>query len=222
MNPKASLLPALFVIVTWSSSPCLAESSEDDWWQSRPEEQAQRVSSGELEFLATPPEEPAHHHQNQITIGPDSLVDGWVALKQCHADLDAVSRSEILFREDRIRNLNITVAEGIARAEVQGPSVQLWNVERGARLCLTAESRALNLHGDDYVLRNGPYMRRFLDGYYPMHLTLSVRWPTGLMRLGSVAPAPQPGLTVKSAPGRVEVDTWFSGRLTTELGFIPF
>lgn len=221
MNLKAPLLPALFVIVTSAPALCSSASPDDDWWQSRPEERALRVNSGDLEFLTTPPQKPAHHHHNRITIGPDSLIDGWVGLKQCHSHLDAVSRSEILFREDRIRDLRITLAEGIGHARVEGPSIQLWNVGKGARLCLEAESRALNLRDDDYVLRNGPYMRRFLDGYYPMHLTLSVRWPRGLMRLDSVAPAPQPGLAVNAQPGHVEVDTWFSGRLITELGFIP-
>lgn len=221
MKSTGSLLPALLLIVTSTPTLCLSESSEDEWWQSRPEEKALEVNSGELEFLTSPPDKPVHHHANRITIGADSLIDGWIRLEQCHSQLDAVSRSEILFREDRIRNLHITRVEGISRAKVQGPSVQLWNVGKGARLCLEAESRALNLEDDDYVLRNGPYMRRFLDGYYPMHLTLSVRWPKRLMQLGTISPAPQPGLKVKSGPGRVDVETWFLGRLTTELAFVP-
>lgn len=221
MNPNVPSLPALLLIVTSAPSLCFSAAPEDEWWQSRPEEQAQDVSSGELEFLTAPPEERAHQHHNRITISADSLIDGWVTLEQCHSELDAVSRSEILFREDRIRGLRITRSDRIGHARVEGASIQLWGVGDEARLCLEAESRALTLRGDDYVLRNGPYMRRFLDGYYPMHLTLSVRWPGALMALDHVSPAPQPGMEVRAGPGRVDVDTWFQGRLTTELAFLP-
>jgi hypothetical protein len=219
VKSTALLLPALLLILTSTPSVCSSSDPEDQWWQSRPEEKALQTNSGELEFIAPPPAKPAHHHNNRITITADSLIDGWIRLEQCHSHLDAVARSEILFHEDRIRNLRITHAEGIGRAQVQGPSIQLWDVGKKARLCLTAESRALNLEGNDYILRNGPYMRRFLDGYYPMHLTLSVVWPRDLIRLDRVSPTPQPGLKVRAGPGRLDLDTWFRGRLTTELGF---
>jgi hypothetical protein len=46
-------------------------------------------------------------------------------------------------------------------------------VEPGARLCLSAQTRALRNTGNGYFnLVNGPYMRKFLDGYYPMRVTL--------------------------------------------------
>jgi len=219
MKPLTSPLPALFVIVTLTPTICLSENPEEKWWESQPEEKALDVNSGELEFLAPPPADPVHHHQNRITIGRLSLSDGWIGLKQCHKNLDPVPRTEIVFRKGGIRNLRITAAENISRAEVQGPTVQLWDVEKGARLCLEAESRALFRRDGAYILRNGPYMRRFFDGYYPMHVTLSVRWPEKLVGLQSVSPAPRPGLEVDTGKGRAKLEVWFRGRLITELGF---
>ncbi|MGD8911541.1 MAG: hypothetical protein PVJ68_02195 [Candidatus Thiodiazotropha sp.] len=55
--------------------------------------------------------------------------------------------------------------------------------EAVAAICLQAETQSLHPTGQGgYQLRNGPYMRRFLDGYYPMLLTLQVDYPAELIR----------------------------------------
>lgn len=182
-------------------------------------ESADAVNEGTLQFLVTPPAKAVHHHQNRIRIDAAMLDTGWVALAQCHEHLDAVPRTQITFREGYVRDLAIDAQTGIGRAWVEGASVQLADVKPGARLCLTAFTRALRLEDGRIRLVNGPYMRRFLDGYYPMRVTLEVEYPSAVLRVVYVEPAPQPGLAVSEAPGRLRLDALFEGELRTEIAF---
>jgi len=182
-------------------------------------ESADAVNEGELRFLETPPAKPPHHHQNRIRIDADSLASGWVGLYQCHDRLDAVPLLQITFREGYVRDLKIDLARGIEHARVEGASVQLRNIEPGARLCLSAQTRALRNTGNGYFsLFNGPYMRKFLDGYYPMRVTLEVDYPESL-QLIDVSPAPQPGLSFDERPGKIRLETLFEGELRLLLQF---
>jgi hypothetical protein len=178
------------------------------------------VNDGDLKFLVQAPEKPAHHHQNRITIDDASLDTGWVHLEQCHAHLDAVPSSQVVYRQDFVRDLSILRAEGIGRAWVEGHSVQLENVGPNALLCIQADTRALSPRtGNSYFLRNGPYLRRFLDGYYPMRVTLAVHIATPRLRFISVTPPPQPGFQVNTPTHGVDIEALFEGRLNTEIRF---
>lgn len=180
------------------------------------------VNEGALTFLAEPPAKRVHHHHNDIRIGPESLRDGWARLEQCHENMDAVSRAEVVYRPERIRAIRVASVNDIDQAWVEGPTVQLKGVQPGARLCVSAESLVLNLEDDgSYTVRNGPFMRRFLDGYYPMRVTLSVHYPCDRLRFGGSIPPPQPGFAVRDADCRVDVEAWFEGRLNTVLRFLP-
>jgi hypothetical protein len=178
------------------------------------------VNEGELKFLATPTDKPVHHHQNRITIDADSLETGWVHLEQCHINLDAVPSSQVVFREGYVRGLEVQRAENIGRAWVEGASVQLENVAANALLCIKADTRALSAReGNSFFLRNGPYHRRFLDGYYPMRVSLSVHLNTPRLRFAASTPRPQPGFQVTPSATGVDIDTLFEGRLRTEIRF---
>lgn len=180
------------------------------------------VNEGALAFLAEPPSKRVHHHHNDIRIEPESLRDGWVRLEQCHENLDAVPRAEVVYRPEHIRAVTVVSATAIDRAWVEGPSVQLEGVRPGARLCVSAESRVLSLEEDgSYTVRNGPFMRRFLDGYYPMRVTLAVHYPCDRLRFAGSVPVPQTGFAVRDAGCRVDVEAWFEGRLNTVLRFLP-
>jgi hypothetical protein len=64
-------------------------------------------------------------------------------------------------------------------------------------------------------------MRRFLDGYYPMHVSMDISFGgTGLQFIG-IRPPEQQGFTVREDVDAVHLDTWFEGRLKTELQFAP-
>lgn len=181
---------------------------------------AAHVNEGTLVFLNRLPEKPVHLHQNHIVITDESLRDGWVDLIQCHADLDAVSRSQIVFSRERTRDLTVTSADGIGEVWVDGNTVQLRDTAPGAHLCLHVRSRALRRTDDGrFVLKNGPYLRRFLDGYYPMRVSMRVTLEGPRLHLAGAIPPPQPGFRIWTSSNDVFFDAQFEGRLITELWF---
>ncbi|MCA1977654.1 MAG: hypothetical protein LDL19_00305 [Thiobacillus sp.] len=197
------------------SLSCLAYGDDDLLFKS-----AAGVNEGQLHFLARPPDKPVHHHQNRIVIEPFSLASGWVTLLQCHDHLDAVPLAQIAFREGFVRDLAIVSSHGVTEAWVEGPSVQLRQIEPGARLCLTVQTRSLrDTGGGTYALSSGPYMRKFLDGYYPMQVSLDIDYPNGLLSLTDFSPPPAPGFSMRATPGRVEVNALFEGELRIEARF---
>lgn len=214
-TPRLLALPLLASLL--AGAPCSAATEMDEAWL--PEEETAPAGGPALEFMPLPPTVPVHHHTNHITIHPDSLRSGWVPVQQCHAHLDAVARTEIVFGTTTARSLTITETHGIDEARVSGATVQLAGIHRGARICLQLESRALHPLGDGrYLLRNGPYMRQFFDSYFPMQVTMQVNYPTSL-ELESATPPPQAGLQLQTQMGTLRLDSHFRGRLITELVF---
>ena len=183
-------------------------------------ESAHNVNEGVLKFLKKSPTKPIHHHHNQILIDPNSLNSGWVSLKQCHTHLDPVPRAQITFREGFVRDLRVDISRKIEQAWIEGASVQLINVKPGARLCLSAQIRAFRNTGNGYFnLTNGPYMRKFLDGYYPMRVTLAIDYPPQTLKLIDIAPQVQPGFKINTHKGAIRIHTVFEGELQTLIQF---
>lgn len=179
-----------------------------------------RVSDGELTLLESAPADPVHHHSNSIWITKSSLMDGWVKLEQCHSQLDPVAETQIVYHPERIRKIRILSSDKIDQSRVEGASVQLSGIDREARLCLSAESRALtHLGKGHYRLRNGPYMRRFLDGYYPMRVSLEIIYPPQQLELIDFRPAPGGSGKTLQKPDRILWDSWSKGQLFTEFDF---
>lgn len=180
------------------------------------------INEGELRFLSKPPDEAVHHHHKHIVITPQSLKTGWIVNRQCHYHLDQVGAMEVVFSPGRVRALDVTRAENIERAWVEGSSVQLKNVGPNAVLCITSENRVLahNQKTGLYTLTSGPYMRRFLDGYFPMRMSLILEYPAALLDLKDMTPT-DPALKASLVPGQVQVDTLFEGRLLLNLRFSP-
>ena len=203
----------------------LASTAEDDWpeWVKAEESLHQRiadVNEGHLAFLATQPNAPVHHHHNRIVISAHSLVDGWVVLEQCHDNLDRVAASQIIFNPQRSRSLEVVSFDNIASAFAEEHSVQLRGVQAHSRVCLRLETKALRLVANDvFELKNGPFMRRFLDGFYPMRVSLVIEYPE-TMSLADFSPSMQPGFSVSQAPGRVRADALFEGMLRTSFRFM--
>ncbi len=193
----------------------LASNEEDLFWKS-----IDQVNEGELRFLTQAPDKPVHHLRNSIRILPDSPTTGWVKLEQCHEHLDAFPRSQIVYNADRIRRLAITRRQGIGQAWVEGPSIQLRDTGKGASICIRAETRALeSADAGHFTLRNGPYMRRFLDGFYPMRVSMTVRVGAKSLRYTGSMPHAQPGFRVWQEPGEVHYEAVFEGILNTALQF---
>jgi hypothetical protein len=98
--------------------------------------------------------------------------------------------------------------------------VQLRNVATGARLCLSAETRALRHGGSGYfMLHNGPYMRKFLDGYYPMRVSIDVAYPEAVADADRHHPSSPVQDSIIEAPGTISVDAVFEGELRTLIQF---
>lgn len=224
-------MPRLTIFRAWALlallSPTVGAGTEppsreelEKWFDAPAEKSAADVNEGELKFLAAAPAKPVHHHHNLIVIGDSTLRDGWAQLIQCHQNLDRVPAAQIMFSRERTRGLEITYQHGIGRAWVEGNSVQLKDVGPDAWLCISAASRALhdNLDGT-WSLKNGPFMRKFLDGYYPIHVSMDVLIESPRIRFDRIQPAAQTGFRVWQAPGEVGFDAWFEGRLSTELRF---
>jgi hypothetical protein len=215
----ATLCLLVVAASAWGETAPDDPDAEDPWMVFDLEERIAEVNEGALQFL---PEAPAgaHRHLNQIEILPESLASGWIRLTQCHEQLDAVPAAQILFNPEGIRDLRVLSTRHIGQAEVEGHSIQLRDIGKDAALCISGESRALQDLGDGrYRLRNGPYMRRFLDGYYPLHVRLDVSYPPADLTFIQHQPGLQPGFDVSLQPGRVTLDAAFEGRLYTCLDF---
>ena len=208
----------LALVVTAAGAAEPSREALERWLEDDAELRALAVNEGELVFLEHPPTKPFHRQVNAIEITADSLESGWVHMRQCHHNLDRVPAAQVVYGHSRTRRLRIDHFSGIGHAWVQGATVQLKDIGAGAVLCVRADSRALRRNGDGtWTLRNGPFMRRFLDGYYPMRVELDLRMPEGLLELVSVSPPPQPGFRVTTAPDRIRYEAVFEGRLVTEL-----
>ena len=196
------------------------EGPDDEWLDDDLESRVARVNAGDLVFLSTPPPDPVHHHHSRITLDADSLDDGWVSMVQCHSNLDAVPRTQVVYHQTRARDLAILSYEHIKQAWVEGHTVQLADVGHAASICIKVRTRTLEFNEDgSFSLRGGPFMRRFLDGYYPMHVSMSIELPRGYLRFTDSRPQRQDGFSVRETSGGLYVDTWFEGKLYTELRF---
>jgi hypothetical protein len=183
-------------------------------------EETPPINEGQLHFLDKPPPGSVPLHRKRVLIDRDALKTGWVRTEQCHFNLDPVPALQVVFGHGRVRDLTITRSEHIARAWIEGDTVQLEDVGRESILCLRSENRMLVRNTPtDYTLLSGPFMRRFLDGYFPMQVHLEVDYPPDLFMLDQVSPR---GVRVSNpGSGRVDIDALFEGRLTVALHFSP-
>lgn len=207
---KSALIAALLPALAWASP-----SDEELFFKS-----VSDVNDGNLRFLSQAPAKPVHHHQNHLFLNDDSLSTGWVRLEQCHWHLDAVPTLQIVYNKDRIRDLSVLRSEHIGKSWVHEHTVQMEQVGHNAMICIQAETRALHADGGGtYSLANGPYMRRFLDGHYPMRVSMDVTLETDKLRFLDISPAPQPGFSLTRDGAKLGYDALFEGKLRTILRF---
>ena len=189
------------------------------WLESDNEEKSFAVNEGQLEFL-TDKRKNILHSDNIISIDSNSIDTGWVSLKQCYRHLDKLPEVDITYQYRFMQQLTIISRKNIEDAIINNQSISLKNISDNAEICITAEVRIFyqNPNGS-YSLINGPYHRQFLDGYYPYHVSLQVNYPSQLLKLISTIPASQRGFLVKQQENRISIDTFFEGRLNTEIIF---
>ncbi|MGI9320900.1 MAG: hypothetical protein ACR2O5_05755 [Thiogranum sp.] len=191
-----------------------------DWLDADPQPAVPQTGKGELVFLPSPPETGTLHSINTIAITRASLDDGWVEIGQCYKGLDAVPAAEVVYQYRKLRHLRIQSKTNIGQAVTRGQTVQLTDVQRDASLCIQAEAQIFYPQADgSFLLRNGPFHRRFLDGYFPLHVSLDVEFPSKLLRYLGTSHESQPGFKVGVKDEHVHLDTWFAGTLHVEVYF---
>ena len=207
----------IILLALYPTFLCAADPDEEEWFEE--ESSTSGVNEGELTFLASPIDPQTLHLENRITIDDESLTSGWVDLRQCYYNLDPVEKVEVVYRYREIRDLSILSTDKIRKATVEDKAVQLEGVEKKASLCVKAKTKNFYAEASGFTLRNGPFLRRFLDGYYPFRVSMIVDYPQKAIRLVSVLPEAQQGLLVERRPGTLLIDAWFEGKLSTEIRF---
>jgi hypothetical protein len=212
------LLPLL---LTPAGAEQLSPEEVERWLSGEtPDPQQFHSNLGELVFLAAPPARSIPRVHNRFDISAESLQSGWLTLTQCHERLDTVAALEIVYSYREMQDLHIRESRHIGAARVQDHSVQMTDIGTDNRICIQARVRILHANEDGgYRLRNGPYHRKFLDGYFPYQVGFEFHYPAQLLEVASIVPQPQPGLELTTAPGRLSLDAWFEGRLMLEVVF---
>jgi hypothetical protein len=196
------------------------QTPDEDWFDDDSDLSIEDVNEGELEFIAPITDKSILHSGAVLSITEKSLETGWVGLDQCYRNLDPVGKMEVVYRYKNINQLKITSFDNIGEAKIDGQTIQLEDVSSSATICVQAEVQILEKTGQgSFVLSNGPYYRRFLDGYYPYHVTVSISYPAEKLNYTRISPAPQPLFEVIQQPGRLLVDTWFEGVLLIDIKF---
>jgi len=189
------------------------------WFNDDSELKAEEVNEGALHFLARSADN-IMHSENTLIISPQSIDEGWVLLKQCYHHLDTISQAQVVYQYKSMRNLKILDTQGIGKAWVEQQSIQLINVQANASLCTEAEIRVFYQNEDhSFSLVNGPFQRRFLDGYYPLRVSLKIHYPKQLLSFARVSPKQTKEFSITDTPYGLYVDTIFEGKLNTEIWF---
>ena len=222
--PMHLLVSMVILLLVSIFATSVARSQTDKNWETYwPDDDTDKIidaiNEGELNFLDKPPDKPVYHSQNTFIVLKSSIETGWIKLVQCHENLDKFPRVQIVYNRDRIRHLRITQQKNIGRAWVEDNTVQLTDVKSNARLCVQAESQALIAQKDGtFILQNGPFMRKFLDGYFPMRVSIDIKFPTNLSFI-AIEPVEQKGFRVIQGKQSLHLDAWFEGRLVTRIRF---
>ncbi|MDH3221562.1 MAG: hypothetical protein OEO19_18675 [Gammaproteobacteria bacterium] len=204
----------LFPLILTAAEPQVDES----WLDDDSEWRAQQVNEGQLMFIDPIHDQSILHSDTHLWITKGSRQTGWVKMQQCYRHLDAVGRTDVVYAYRKMKNLQVTRAERIAQVRVGQHGVELEDVGKDAALCVQADVKVLqHLSDKTYVMQNGPYHRKFLDGYYPYHVSLTVHYSNNEMQLMRVEPEAQDGFYVTEKPGILSIDSWFEGEL--RIGF---
>lgn len=213
---------SLLVLTCLFTSMAIAAKPDDDFVFPDDDlaERIAAVNDGSLRFIEKEIDNDVLLSENIITITASSLSDGWVKLQQCYQNLDPIGKVEIIYQYKGMKNLAIVSHSNIASARLVNETVQLEDVEAGARLCVSADIRNLYKQPHNtYTLINGPYHRKFFDGYYPLNVQLEIVFPHTLLKLIRVTPVEQPGFKLGQSENRLIINALFEGKLITEVTF---
>ena len=212
------------VLAAFNIDPVYAESMSEqeleEWFNDDSDLSITHVNEGELTFIAPITDKSVLHSSSVLSITENSLETGWVGLDQCYRKLSPVDKTDVVYQYKNIKQLKVTDSGNIGKAKVDGQTIQLEAVGSSAYICVQAVVQILEKTGQDtFVLKNGPYYRRFLDGFYTYHVSVNISYPAYRLKYSRISPAPQPLFEVIQGPGKLSVDTWFEGVLQVDINF---
>lgn len=215
--PFYPLLLCVTFLLPYANAGEVSEEALERWFESDETGPPQKDYSGseKLEFIAPLEDKPTPLSKTLLAVTEQSMETGWVGVSQCYENLDPVADAEVVYHFALMRGLRVTGHHGIGGVRVEGPSIQLRDAHRGAGLCVELEAKLLRRgQQGEYLLRYGPFMRKFLDSYFPMHVMITVNYPEHRLVLDDVTPLPDGPVVKSSTPGSHAIDVWFRGRLT--------
>ena len=198
--------------------PAAAAPAADDAWLLEDTADAVTPYDETLVLIDAPAPGDLYRIRNQVILTADSLHSGWIRIEQCHENLDPVPDLQIVYRPGRIDWIRLRGHSNIGRVRIEDLSVQLQDIQPGARLCLTLRKRMSNGEREgEYRLSHGPFYRQFLDGYYPMQLIYRLDYPAGRATAGLLNREQISGTDIRESAGRLEVEAHFAGRFKLDL-----
>ncbi|MDH5518715.1 MAG: hypothetical protein OEY36_13010 [Gammaproteobacteria bacterium] len=214
-------LPLIIYLLLLLSSPVSAFTDDEErWLNSENDTDHSQVNEGILEFINHSLKPSVLHTVNRLKISPSSIDNGWVYMEQCYRHIDKLPELDIIFQYRHINNLSVLSKQNIESVRINKQRITLTNVGHNSELCVSANVRIFYQNLDlSFSLINGPYHRRFLDGYYPFRVSLSVAYPETLLLVKKIIPEKQLGFSVNHAAGTIAIDTLFKGILKTEIIF---
>lgn len=218
-------LPILFSLISTNAVADLTPEQLETWFNNdkldMPEEAA--VQDEVLRFILKTKKKNIPLTEKTYRINADSLKTGWVIIEQCYHNLDPVSQLEVLYEYQEMRKLEVTHQHLVEKLWIEGQSVQMENLSKGAAVCTKAEVKILR-HADTqkYLLLAGPFKRKFLDGYYPMQVKLNIHYPAKQLAFDEMFPAPAPGFNVSKTNDSISISSIFTGKLYLALSFKSF
>lgn len=218
----------IFIFLSLTVLPVYAEPMSgqelEDWFNDDSELDIDDVNEGQLTFIPQPVEKDVVSTDAFVKITGSSLDSGMVSLQQCYRNLDPVPEVDVVYRYNNMQQLRIISSGNIEDATVVGTRIQLKDVTAGAFVCIAAEVQLLEQVDEaaaeiTYQLSFGPYYRRFLDGYYPYHATVTINYPDDMLDYASISPSPRPHFNLVKTTGKLKLDTWFEGVLLVDIRF---
>lgn len=184
LNPVIYLL---FASALFANSGLACANQNDDLSDLTPEERAflendsffkaMAVNEGELTWVAPEKTDNQYALFNKLILNDESLKTGRVEFEQCHTNLDEISAIDIVYNAKTTQSLELLSKSKIQRVAILPAKAELYGVQKGAEVCLKGTLNLLAKTATGrWQLPRGPYMRKFLDGYYPMHVQESLSW----------------------------------------------
>ena len=208
------------LIFIFSTTVNALTKDDERWLNFEDNNDTSEVNEGSLVFIEKPEKNEVLYSINHLTINQSSIDDGWVKLHQCYRHLDILSATEITYQYNFIKDLKIVSKKNIKSAITKKQSIALTDIKAEAEICVSATVRIFYQNPDKtFSLVNGPYHRRFLDGFYPYHVSLIISYPGKNLKFLSTIPEQQNGFSVEKSVNKISIDTYFEGILNTEVRF---